>query len=93
MLDLSNALNLNHCSLARRNGLKARARRHRLRQKINVDLIHGGEVLHIREVDIVFDNLLQRGAGQLENFLEVLENSSLFVRMKELARLGINCTD
>lgn len=92
-LNLRNALNLNHSSIARRNSLNAGARRHRLRQKINVDLIHGGKVLHIGEVDIVLDNLLERGARQLENFFQVLEDSSLFDRMKELARLSINCTD
>jgi hypothetical protein len=87
LLNLSNALNLNHGSLTGRNSLKARARRHRLRQEINVDLVHGSEVLHVGKVDIVLDDLLERGAGQLENLLQVLEDGSLSKAMIELADL------
>lgn len=76
-LNLSNALNLNHGSLARGNSLEARAGWHGLRQEINVNFVHGGEVLHVGKVDVVLDDLLERGAGQLENFLQVLKDSSL----------------
>jgi hypothetical protein len=78
LLNLSNALNLNDRSLTGRNSLKTRARRHGLRQEIDVDFVHRSKVLHVGEVDIVLDDLLQRGAGQLKNLLQVLEDSSLF---------------
>lgn len=58
-LHLSNAFNLNHSSLARRQCLEARSRWHRLGQKVDVNLVHSREVLHVREVDIVLDHLLK----------------------------------
>ena len=88
LLNLRNALNLDHGSLTRGNSLKAWARRHGLRQEINVNFVHGGKVLHVRKVDVVLDDLLKRGAGQLENFLQVLKNSSLFEARSELVHFS-----
>lgn len=62
-LSLRNTFNLNNSPITRRHSLKTRPRRHRLRQEINVDFIHGRKVLHIRKVDIVFDHFVERGAG------------------------------
>lgn len=84
-LNLSNALNLNDGSLTGRNGLKARTRRHRLRQEVNVDFVHSSKVLHVGKVDIVLDDLVERGARQLENLLQVLEDSSLSKAMVKLS--------
>ena len=92
LLNLSNALDLNHSSLTGRNSLKARTRRHRLRQEINVDLVHSSEVLHVGKVDIVLDDLFERGARQLENLLQVLEDSSLFTAMIGLAASSLHYT-
>jgi hypothetical protein len=61
-LCLRNALNLNHCSVSRGNCLQAGPRRHGLWQEIDVHLVHRGEVLHVRKVYVVFDNLLERRA-------------------------------
>ena len=58
-LHLSNTLNLNDCPVPRRYGLQTRPGGHGLRQKINIRLVHGGKVLHVGEVDVVFNNLLQ----------------------------------
>jgi hypothetical protein len=58
-LSLRNALNLDYSTIARGQSLQARARRHRLGQKVDVHLVHSSEVLHIGEVYIVFDDLLQ----------------------------------
>jgi hypothetical protein len=59
-LSLRNALNLDYSTIARGQSLEARARRHRLGQKVDVHLVHSSEVLHIGEVHIVFDDLLKR---------------------------------
>ena len=82
-LRLCDTLNLNHRAISRRNGLQARARWHRLREEINVHLIHSGEVLHVGEIHVVLDNLLERRAGKLEDLLQVLENCSLFLVLVE----------
>lgn len=81
-LGLSDALNLDDSPIARRNGLKTRARGHWLGQEINVHFVHGGEILHIGQIDIVFDNLIERRASQFENFLEVLQDGALEWRQK-----------
>ena len=78
---LCDALNLNHRAVSRRNSLQARACWHRLREEINVHLIHGGEVFHVGEIDVILDDLLERRAGKLEDFLQVLENCSLLPRV------------
>lgn len=85
-LNLGNAFNLNDCAVARGEGLKTRARGHRLRKEINVGLVHSGEILHIGNVDIVFDDLLEGRAGQLEDLLEVLENGPLG-KTREVSKL------
>jgi hypothetical protein len=85
LLNLGNALDLNHGSLTGRNSLKTRTRRHRLRQEVNVDFVHSSEILHVGKVDIVLDDLLERGAGELKNLLQVLEDSSL---SNEIIRLA-----
>jgi hypothetical protein len=80
-LSLCDTFNLNHRAVSRRNSLQARACWHRLREEINVHLIHGGEVLHVGEIDVILDDLLERGAGKLEDLLQVLENCSLLPRV------------
>lgn len=57
-LCLSNALNLNDSAIPGRHSLQARSRRHRLRQEIDVCLIHGCKILHVGKVDIILDYLL-----------------------------------
>jgi hypothetical protein len=69
---LRNTLDLNNSAITRRNCLEAGARWHWLGQEVNVHLIHCGKVLHVREIDIIFDYLFERRTGKLENFLEVL---------------------
>ena len=59
-LRLRNALDFDHCAISWGKGLEARPRRHGLRQEVDVDLIHCGEVLHVRKVDVVLDDLLER---------------------------------
>src|SRR5262245_28397073 len=59
---LRNTLNLNDGAVTRREGLQARSRGHGLGQKVNVHLVHGGKVLHVGEVDVVLDDLVERGA-------------------------------
>lgn len=76
-LSLCDALNLNDGAVTRGKSLEARARRHGLGQELNVHLVHGGKVLHISQVDIVLDNLLERRARELEHLLEVLKNGPL----------------
>jgi hypothetical protein len=76
-LSLSNALNLNDSAITRGNSLEARARRHGLRQEVDVNLVHGGEIFHVRQINIVFDHLLERRAGKFENLLQVLQDGSL----------------
>lgn len=57
---LRNTLNLDDRTFTRSQCLQARPRWHGLRQEVDVYLVHRGEVLHICEVDVVFDNLLKR---------------------------------
>lgn len=77
VLNLRNTLNLDYSTLARGESLQARARRHRLGQKVDVHLIHSSKVLHIGQVYIVFDNLFKRRSRELKHLLEVLENGPL----------------
>lgn len=90
-LNLGNAFNLNDCAVARGECLKTRARGHRLRKEINVGLVHSGKILHIGNVDIVFDDLLEGRAGQLEDLLEVLENGPLG-KTREVSKLPLYCS-
>ena len=76
-LCLCNTFNLNDCSISRWHCLQARSRRHRLREKINVNLIHRSKVLHVRQINIVLDDLLEGGPGEFEDFLQVLQDRSL----------------
>lgn len=50
---------------------------HGLGQEVDVDLVHGGKVLHAGQEDVDLDDLLERGASQLENLLHVLQSSAL----------------
>lgn len=59
-LNLCNALNLNDCAVSWRKCLEARARWHGLGKEVNVDLVHGCEILHVCKVDIVLDHLFKR---------------------------------
>lgn len=83
---LRDTLDLNDRSVPRCHGLQTRTRRHWLWEKINVHLIHSRKILHIRQVYIVFDDLLKRRSSQFKNFFEVLENGSLllFITVSEL---------
>lgn len=76
-LNLGNAFNLDDGSVARSEGLETRARGHRLREELDVGLVHGGEILHVGDVNIVLDDLLKGRSRQLEDLLEVLQNSAL----------------
>lgn len=58
-LSLSNTFNLNHSAVTGRNSLKARAGGHRLGEEIDVHFVHGSEIFHVGEVDIVLDDLLE----------------------------------
>lgn len=58
-LSLSDALNLDNSAVARGKSLEAGSRRHGLGKELDVDLVHGGKVLHVGEVHIVLDDLLQ----------------------------------
>lgn len=58
-LSLCNTFNLNRRAVTWRQRLQTRTRRHGLRQEIYVNLIHGSKVLHVSQVDIVFDYLVQ----------------------------------
>ena len=80
---LSDTLNLNHRAVSRSNSLQARARWHWLREEINVRLIHGGEVLHVGEIDVELDDLLEGRTGKLEDLLQVLESCSLLHALVE----------
>jgi len=75
---LGNTLDLDHRAISWRNGLQARSRRHGLRQEIDVNLIHRSKILHVREVDIVLDDLLERRARQFQHFFEVLQDFALW---------------
>jgi hypothetical protein len=79
-LRLSNAFNLDDSAIARGNRLQAGTGGHGLGQEINVHLVHGSKVLHIRQVNIVLDDLFKRGSGKFQDFLEVLEDSALYTR-------------
>lgn len=76
-LCLSNALNLNDSTISWRNRLQARTSGHWLRKEIDIHLIHRSKILHVRKIDIVLDNLVQRRSSKLKNLLEILQNSSL----------------
>ena len=43
-----------------------------------VDLVHGGEVVHIGEEDVDLDDVLDGGAGLLEDGRQVLDALVLF---------------
>lgn len=58
--------------------MQARSRRHGLRQEIDVDLIHRSKILHVREVDVILDDLLERRVRQLQHFFEVLQDFALW---------------
>lgn len=63
-LCLSDTLNLNYGTWTRWKSLQARARRHRLWEEIDVDLVHGCKVLHVGEVHIVLDDLFEGAARE-----------------------------
>lgn len=75
---LGNTFDLDHRAISRRNGLQARSRRHGLRQEIDVDLIHRSKILHVREVNVVLDDLLERRARQFQHFFQVLQYFALW---------------
>lgn len=77
ILSLRNALNLNDRAVSWRKCLEARARWHGLGKEFNVDLVHGCEILHICEVDIVLDHLFKRRPRELQDLLEILQDSPL----------------
>lgn len=74
---LRNTLDLNDRILARQDALKTRSCRLRIWQKVDVRLVHGSKILHVCQIDVVFDDLLERRARQLEYFLQVLQCFSL----------------
>lgn len=86
---LRNALNLNNGAVAGGQGLETGTRGHGLGQEGNVGLVHGGKVLHVGQVDIVLDHLVQAGAGQLQDLLEILQYRSLVYVWIPSVRLSV----
>jgi hypothetical protein len=50
-----------------------------LGEEIDVHFVHGSEIFHVGEVDIVLDHLLEGGSGELEHLFEVLQDLSLWI--------------
>lgn len=74
---LCNAFDLDDRAVSWRKRLEARARWHGLGEEVNVDLVHGCEILHVCKVDIVLDHLLKRRPRELQDLLEILQDGPL----------------